>query len=65
MNKEFCIWLRSENKVQHPGKPAAKATYEQMISEGWKPEYEGDITIVFSKESSCNSVSYVPKLTTE
>lgn len=55
MSKEFCIYLKAENKVQYPGKPPAKATKDQLIAEGWKPEYDGDITTVFSKESSCNS----------
>lgn len=54
MDKEFCIWLRAEDKVQYMGKPPAKATYEQMISDGWKPEHEGEITVVFSRKAVQN-----------
>lgn len=51
---EACIWNRQTQEVKFlGGKPDSSATYEQMISAGWKPKMEGEITIVFEK-SACN-----------
>lgn len=58
MAKELCIWNKQEEIVRFIGKPEEQATYEQMISAGWKRAHnekgepmEGNLTIIFQKEN--------------
>jgi len=47
--KEVCIWNRQSETFKGFNLPEQSATYEQMISAGWVPTHEGDITVVFTK----------------